>query len=373
MSSCSSLKQDFRNLNYVSLKFSPDEVHIKPSITEQEFIHDMTLLRYALDRAYGAKGTISDDVFKNVDKELKNLHFISSPQLLCQKIGEILIEFPDNHLKTKYLGDFCYQRKINKNNVGQNLNVSKNPWRGIKTKDGIYTIAISRFTPGNWPGFFEFVDEAKNHAKSIIIDLRGNNGGDDTIGYKLAEKLADQKIETPIAPDIKRNTTETLTIWENMLTLLKVGSSDKNLLDQIDIYLNNSSEIMNKVLNGEIEEFTSKPLINTNWKYDQSKGFQGKIYILQNKDCGSSCESTIDFFEYFPNVTKVGYNTMGMIHFGNIGIVVLPHSSIQINIATKSNRYKDGRFIEFTGIKPDIELVDGQDAYKYVLSKLFND
>jgi hypothetical protein len=333
----------------------------------------MTLLRYALDRAYGAKGTISDDIFKNVDKELKNLHFISSPQLLCQKIGEILIQFPDNHLKTKYLGNFCYQRKINKKNMGQNLNVSKDPWRGLKTKDGIYTIAISRFTPGNWPGFFEFVDEAKKHAKTIIIDLRGNNGGDDTIGYKLAEKLADQKIETPIAPDIKRNTPETLTIWENMLTLLKVGSSDKNLLYQIDIYLNNNSEIMNKVLNGEIEEFTSKPLIKTNWQYDKSKGFQGKIYILQDKDCGSSCESTIDFFEYFPNVTKVGYNTMGMIHFGNIGIVVLPHSSIQINMATKSNRYKDGRFIEFTGIKPDIELVDGQDAYEYVLNKLLND
>jgi hypothetical protein len=183
MSSCSSFKQDFQHLNYTSLKVSTDDVHIKQSITEPEFIYDMTLLRYALDRAYGAKGTISDDIFKNVDKELKNLHFISSPQLLCQKIGEILIQFPDNHLKTKYLGNFCYQRKINKKNMGQNLNVSKDPWRGLKTNDGIYTIAISRFTPGNWPGFLEFVDEAKKHAKTIIIDLRGNNGGDDTIGY----------------------------------------------------------------------------------------------------------------------------------------------------------------------------------------------
>ena len=61
---------------------------------------------------------------------------------------------------------------------------------------------------------------------------------------------------------------------------------------------------------------------------------------------------------------------MGMIHFGNIGIIVLPNSSIQINMPTKANKYKDGRFIEFTGIKPDIVLEDGQDAYQHVLGLL---
>lgn len=37
---------------------------------------------------------------------------------------------------------------------------------------------------------------------------------------------------------------------------------------------------------------------------------------------------------------------------------------------TKANKYRDGRFIEFTGIKPDIVLKDDQDAYVYVLEFL---
>jgi C-terminal processing protease CtpA/Prc len=85
---------------------------------------------------------------------------------------------------------------------------------------------------------------------------------------------------------------------------------------------------------------------------------------LQDKDCGSSGESTIDFFEYFPNVTKIGFNTVGMIHFGNVG---LPNSGLHIKMPTKANKYKDGRFIEFTGIEPDILLEDGQDAYEHAL------
>jgi hypothetical protein len=298
------------------------------------------------------------------------LPFEASPKKLCQKIGEVLSIFPDQHLKAKYRGTYCFESDIKKVEVGKNLNDSKNPWIGIKDKKGIYTIAISQFTPGKWPGFLEFVREAQRSAKMIIIDLRGNGGGDDSIGFELAEILAGQKIETPIAPAIRRNTLETLQIWENYLNVLKKSSNDKCEKDQLDVYLNENSERMNTVLSGGVEEFISKDVKETNWQYDQTKGFQGKIFILQDKDCASSCESTIDFFEFFPNVTRVGFNTAGMTHFGNVGLFVLPNSSIQINMPTKTNRFKDDRFIEFKGRAPDIVLNEGQNAHDYVMMNL---
>jgi hypothetical protein len=370
--SCSSIKSDFNNLSYKSLILSERDSNFKELLSEEEFREDILLLRYSLERAYGARGTISDEIFEIVDRELSGLTFISKPIDICKKIGEVISKFPDSHLKAKYRGTFCYKKQSQKVNVGKNLNDTDNPWKGIKAKDGIYTIAISQFTPGKWPGFFEFADEALTKAKAIILDLRGNGGGDDSIGFELAEKLAGQKIETPIAPDVRRNNPETLTVWNNYLTVLKKDSNNESMKKQLDIYISDNKKNMDKVLNGQLEEFTTSPIKNTGWKYDKTKGCKGSIFILQDNECGSSCESTIDFFEYFPNVTKVGFNTKGMIHFGNIGIVVLPNSSIQINIPTKANKYKDDRFIEFTGIKPNIVLGDGEDAYDYVVHHLKN-
>ena len=370
MASCSTTQKNFKGLTYKSIKLPIEEIQLKESLNKEEFKEDILHLRYALDRAYGAKGTISDDIFDKVDSALKDLNFIEKPMDMCKKLGTVMNDFPDQHLKAKYRGTFCYKKQSGKVNVGKNLNDTNKPWKGIKANDGVYTIAISQFTPGKWPDFLEFVDEAMDKAKAIIIDLRGNGGGDDSIGFELAEKLAGQKIETPIAPDVRRNTPEALIIWDNYLNVLKKNSNNENMRKQLDIYIKENAETMEKALVGQIDEFTTKPIEDTGWKYDKTKGYQGPIYILQDKECGSSCESSIDFFEYFPNVTKVGFNTVGMIHFGNIGIVILPNSSIQINMPTKANKYKDGRFIEFAGIKPDILLKDGQDAYEYVVNEL---
>lgn len=136
---------------------------------------------------------------------------------------------------------------------------------------------------------------------------------------------------------------------------------------QIDVYLDDTTSKLSQSLRGAWTEFQSTPSVPTDWRYDSTKGFQGHIYILQDRDCASSGESTIDFFESYPNVTRVGFNTAGMTHFGNLGMVVLTHSGIQINMLTKANRYKDGRCIEFLGIKPDVVLKDGEDAYEFVI------
>jgi C-terminal processing protease CtpA/Prc len=79
--------------------------------------------------------------------------------------------------------------------------------------------------------------------------------------------------------------------------------------------------------------------------------------------CGSSCESTINAFEWHSYVKMVGENTAGCVHFGNIGYILLPNSRIEVQIPTQYSEYFDHRFIEKVGISPDIKVPAGQDAY----------
>lgn len=271
MTACST--NTFKNLSYNSLRIEDFSKKYKSEVNPVEFQEDILFLRYALERAYGGKGTIDESIFKSVDKKLQNLELISNSKELCQKIGKVLSDFPDHHLKAKYKGTFCYRPNIKLVDVGKNKNDTQKPWKGIISSDKVYTIAISKFTPGKWPGFHDFLDEAVKKAKAIIIDLRGNGGGDDSIGYEMAEKLAGQNIETPIAPDVRRRTPETLVIWENYLRVLKSNTKNKNMITQLDLYLKENSVLMEKSLKGELEEFYTKPIETTNWKYDRKKGF----------------------------------------------------------------------------------------------------
>lgn len=103
------------------------------------------------------------------------------------------------------------------------------------------------------------------------------------------------------------------------------------------------------------------------YQFSFERGFAKPVYILMDGECGSSCESTIQSFEWHPYVKRVGENTVGCLHFGNIGDFWLPESRVQVQMATQYNEYFDGRFLERIGIAPDIRVPSGTDALEYIL------
>jgi C-terminal processing protease CtpA/Prc len=96
--------------------------------------------------------------------------------------------------------------------------------------------------------------------------------------------------------------------------------------------------------------------------FESSKSIRKPIYILTDRECISSCESTTDFFEFNPLAKRIGENTGGYIHFGNVGYLVLKNSGIAVRMASTFNTYADGRFVEKIGIAPTIRVPSGQDA-----------
>ena len=91
-----------------------------------------------------------------------------------------------------------------------------------------------------------------------------------------------------------------------------------------------------------------------------------------DENCYSSCESTVDTFEYNPYVKKVGRSTGGMVHFGNVSPAFLKHSKLYVQTPTHANIYRDGRFIEKQGIKPDVLVPKGRDALEYLLENVID-
>ncbi len=84
--------------------------------------------------------------------------------------------------------------------------------------------------------------------------------------------------------------------------------------------------------------------------------------------CASSCESTIQFFEYNTPAKKVGEHTAGFLHFANGGLLILPNSGIRFQMASGYYSYLDGVFREKKGILPDIQVPEGENALDWAVN-----
>src|SRR5690606_28631489 len=68
-----------------------------------------------------------------------------------------------------------------------------------------------------WEGFLKRVSDLIPKSDLVILDLRGNGGGDDTIGKKLSDLLAGTNLETPYKPQWTSQTPESFQILVNSI------------------------------------------------------------------------------------------------------------------------------------------------------------
>lgn len=168
---------------------------------------------------------------------------------------------------------------------------------------------------------------AKN-IRNLIIDLRGNGGGDTDIGFELARYLAKRNLPAYIAD--KR--------------LVRNVAPQPDLLKYLDTY---SEELKNSLKNGvapaiyrkaengffEIlpnEQVTIYPPVVP---YENS--FQGKTYIISDSSNASAAFQFLDYAQENNLGQIVGQETGGNkqgINGGNYFFLKLPNSRIEIDI-----------------------------------------
>lgn len=356
------------------------------TITNVEAGNDRDYLVEALEKAYPGKWAMKQTEWAQILKNLRALKFVDP--VYVDSLGEILADelwpIPDGHLKVKKQGVTCgtlYKKYLRQPSTGANLaNREKGEFWKFESKETprgkIAILAISGFPQSSepvWEGFQETTSKILT-ASTLIVDLRGNGGGDDTkaselvsalLGYELDQSWIRQIVlESAESYALQINTYERI-IWENykkkneeppaelevLLTELKEKAQDFSL--HFPDGKKTVIEVDSAVASGE-----------------RSPKFKGDIFVLIDPQTVSSGEWASIYLKKLPQTKTVGENSYGMIHFGNTGYLQLPHSGLAVSLCMKINEFTDGSpFYEKTGLSPDIRIT-GKNSFDYVLDHL---
>jgi len=173
-------------------------------------------------------------------------------------------------------------------------------------------------------------------AKALIIDLRGNGGGNDSLAYDYISKLVAKEIP----------------------------------LGQYSIRI--SAEAIAKFGGQDLTPDPNRPGFSE-WKKESlspqtKESFPGPIGVLIDGGCVSSCEGTTVAFKFSGAATLYGSRTAGSS--GNPVSVPLPVTKGSIMIPTWIHIMPDGNPVEDHGILPDVAVPTSQDALEVALKDI---
>ncbi len=373
----------------VSLKASDllvadnQSLEVPASLTSDQIQVDIATLVYALTTGYGGRNYVARSTFENAIHQLQSIDQSMTPSDFRDKIDAALWLIPDNHLKARLNGEHALARKAALAPIFIGRNAITDPTKTWEVrvdqvgKKRVLYISITAFPSHEdavWNGFLEAVQKHLRDTDSMVLDLRGNGGGDDTFGYKLAELAFGGPFNHPIRRAYVSQTPETIALASNVYRLqaLRLKKKAEPVPEYFEKLYQQQIEKFQLASSGRLPESTVVDEPTGHYKFNSKKGYSKTTFILIDHGCGSSCESTTDAFETNPWVKKVGVNTIGMIHFGDVGALLLPNSKIHVQISTKVNEYFDKRFIEKVGIKPHVEVPVGTDAYQFVKTMLLH-
>jgi carboxyl-terminal processing protease len=167
--------------------------------------------------------------------------------------------------------------------------------------------------------------EARN-GKGIVVDLRGNRGGVDKVGYRVVADLAPGKA---------------------VVARYRVLVSPETL----------ARRPMWKDLKAEADGFSAEQLLTVD---GLQQSFAGKLAVVVDAGCISTCEVVSSALH-----TDVGATLIGEITGGSSGAplsVTLPSSRGSIQIPSWNLTTVDGKTIEDDGVAPDAVVVPTADA-----------
>lgn len=204
--------------------------------------------------------------------------------------------------------------------------------------------------------------------RTLIIDLRGNGGGNDKKAYEVAKVLIGNQFQRPQKMKYTMITAEAKAVALNRtrFTITKLGQSGKRVPDYLvsnEKSLKNEFELAMKETSSEAIEIDH---FSTDLPVLENARFDGSIFVLVDAATGSTGELMALALRNGKNVKLVGENTAGNFYFGNAGFLILPYSKIRISLPVTYKQYRMQGLKEKEGITPDIPVPKGMDAMEYV-------
>lgn len=175
----------------------------------------------------------------------------------------------------------------------------------------------------------------------IIVDLRHNGGGDSYYARSWVEGFTGQQVQPKVAYFEKCSQPYIKTLAANP-AYANVDSQWKD-----DYYR----------MKGQ-------------WIWGSQDGIlldnQTIVFLLMDKETGSSGEDFVRYLSTADKVIRVGSNTAGVLQFGNVCEFYLPNSGIFLRMGSKMAFYDDLEMSEGIGVTPNL-WVNGPDALDAVV------
>lgn len=190
---------------------------------------------------------------------------------------------------------------------------------------------------------FYFENKEKWEKGRIILDVRGNGGGEDKPIDHVAKRLYGNHTNSYKRCKIKD--TE-LSNW----ILHKHGAYKKENYSRQGI----KEEDLVKRRNFSNEDKTLFDETSTYYAFNSEKGFNGKLDILIDRRVGSSAESAYTSFYHHPNTRYIGENTSGMQCYTQGTFIAPWGGAIRIGATQLTYWDREGENIEVKGHKPDV-------------------
>lgn len=231
--------------------------------------------------------------------------------------------------------------------------------------EDLLVVSIPNLTDKNdyesWKGFIETFDKAYLENKDkwekgrIILDVRGNGGGEDKPIDHVAKRLYGNLVNTYKRCEIKDTAVSNAFLHRHGAYKPRNYERDGLAAEKLVKRKNFSGE--DKVLFDETAIY---------YPFNDKEGYHGRIDVLIDRGVGSSAESAYTSFYHHPNVRYVGENTAGMQQYTQ-GSFAMPCGYLMRVGVTKLTYWdKEGENIEVRGHKPDVDC-RGKDAFEAVL------
>lgn len=360
------------------------DVDLRPpaDLTTAQVEEDVAWLLHALRYAWGGQTFVDADLISAVEARLTALSQDEppgTPRQLCRALAELLGALPDAHFAATLEGSpDCMAAARRKPAVGRNVaSGDARPWSFSVRRVGdrpVGVLGVSQFAPhddSRWDGMVEAIDAAE--VSAVVVDLRGNGGGDDTAAYWIAQALSGHFVRREGVRIVRSQQPVALTLVMNLMAFrmrptVRAGEAPPAHLRRTREEL---AALRDAVADGREDVVLSfSPGPDRPLPRDLTPP-PGPALVLADAGCGSSCENAVHLLRQMPKrVIVVGENTMGAIHSGQAGRLVLPNSRIVVQIATQWVRYPNDVTYEKVGFAPDVPVAAGDDALEIALAWL---
>jgi hypothetical protein len=228
---------------------------------------------------------------------------------------------------------------------------------------GIAVVRVRSFSDIHGDQLSQFVETARTHQGNpvLIVDIRGNSGGNESWPSSWVQQLTGQRPESIlIFSELESKTSligraNAFTYWDNQV-------DDPSLFrEDFEKYTR---------LAESIESGPRKPHW-TNTRYPQIPLIANDITVVLiiNDQVASAGEGFAMRLSQAENVVIVGENSMGALTFGNISTHQLPNSKVMVWLPINLNLFTDLETREGVGITPDL-WVPAADAVNYAVAAI---